>query len=213
VLAAWLLTGLACGGVVAGVLLGQSHKLSSPLAAIGGALLVGIALFLLLPEIAERSGWAAALGLSLAALAVLAALDRLLTHGSHSPADVIGPLLVATAVHSFLDGWSVRALSMQAFANIAVPLGLALHKAPEGLALGLIARKSMISAGKALAAGCCVEAVTLVGALIQPRVDQSAAAQFGYWWTTAVMAIIAGSFLLVGLHALIPSRRKHQLTS
>ncbi len=59
--AAWLLTLLALAGVVTGVLMGQARKLSTYLGAAGGGLLFGIALFWLLPEIAQNSGWAIAL--------------------------------------------------------------------------------------------------------------------------------------------------------
>src|SRR4051794_22876033 len=132
--AAWLLTLLAWGGVVAGLFLGQWRRAPSRLAAAGGAILFGIALFVVIPEIAGHLGWAAALGLAFAVCCVLIVLDRLLVRGHHSAREVIGPLLTATAVHSLLDGWSVRALSVQPFASVAVPLGLALHKVPEGLA-------------------------------------------------------------------------------
>src|ERR1700719_1216084 len=119
--AACLLTLLALGGVAAGVYMGQWHRGPSHLAAGGGALLFGIALFLVIPEIARSLGWALAFSLALAVCGGLTLVDRLLCH------TVIGPLLAAAALHSFLDGWSVRALSIQAFASIAVPLGLALH--------------------------------------------------------------------------------------
>ncbi|MBV9157219.1 MAG: hypothetical protein JO097_13230, partial [Acidobacteriaceae bacterium] len=121
---------------------------------------------------------------------------------------VIGPLLAATAAHSFLDGWSVRLFTGQPVASIAVPLGLGLHKIPEGLAVGWIARKSMASPWKAAAAGLAVEAMTLVGAWAEPKVDASGAARFGALWSAAVLAIIAGSFLFLGLHAVLPVRRR-----
>jgi zinc and cadmium transporter len=205
--AAWLLTLLAWGGVVAGLFLGQWHRASSHLAAAGGALLFGIALFLVIPEIAGRLGWAAAFGLALAVCCVLMLLDRLLRHGSHSAREVIGALLTATAVHSFLDGWSLRAFSVQPFASVAVPLGLALHKVPEGLALGLITRRSMSSISKALAVSAGVEGLTLIGALIEPGVNASGTAKFGNWWTAIVLAIVAGSFLFLGYHTFLENRR------
>ena len=200
--AAWLLTLLALGGVAAGVYMGQWRRGSSQLAAAGGGLLFAIALFMVIPEVARSLGWALAFGLALMVSGGLALVDRLLHH------TLVGPLLVATAVHSFLDGWSVRALSVQAFASIAVPLGLALHKFPEGLALGLIARRSMSSIGWALAASAGVESLTLIGAVVEPAVSRSGAARFGPWWTAVVLAIVAGSFLFLGFHSLVPHRRR-----
>lgn len=207
--AAWLLTLLALAGVVAGVLMGQARKLSSYLGAAGGGLLFGIALFWLIPEIAQSSGWITAWALSAIVCAVALLLDRFLAHAGHSPRHgVIGPLVVAAAVHSFLDGWSVRALSGQPLAHIAVPAGLAMHKVPEGLALGWITHKSLGSTSKAVTAGTAVEVMTLVGAFIEPRVNQSGVAQFGAWWTATVLAVIAGGFLFLGLHALWPGWKR-----
>jgi zinc transporter ZupT len=201
--AAWLLTFVALGGVATGVFMGQWRKGSSQVAAAGGGLLFGIALFLVIPEIARSLGWALGFALALAACGGLALLDRFLIHIGHSPVEgVIGPLLAATAVHSFLDGWSLRALSMQPVANIAVPLGLALHKFPEGLALGLITRRSM-SWTRALGASAIVEGLTLVGATVEPKVNESGAAQFGNWWTAIVLGIVAGSFLFLGFHSFL----------
>lgn len=207
--AACLLTVLALGGVAAGVYMGQWRRGSSHLAAVGGALLFGIALFLVIPEIARSLGWALAFCLSLTTCGGLALLDRFLTHTGHSPTEgVIGPLLTAAALHSFLDGWSVRALSIQPLANVAVPLGLALHKLPEGLALGFITRKSMSSSSRALAASAGVESLTLFGAIVEPTVNESGAARFGDWWTGIVLAIVAGSFLFLGIHTFLETRRK-----
>lgn len=212
--AAYILTLLAIAGIIAGIYIGQSRTPSSELAAAGGGLLFGIALFWLIPEVAEISGWIGALGLALAACIVLALLDRLLRHTGHSPSEiVIGPLLAATAVHSFLDGWSVRVLSAQPVTNVAVPLGLALHKVPEGLALGLITRRSMASISKAFLASSAVEVLTLIGALAEPQADRSGVAAFGSWWTAVVVAVIAGSFLFLSFHALLPNRRKTGVVS
>jgi zinc and cadmium transporter len=209
--AAWLLTLLAWGGIAAGLFLGQWPRASSHVAAVGSALLFGIALFLVIPEIAGRLGWVTAFGLALGVYCALALLDRLLVRGGHSPGEVIGPLLAATAVHSFLDGWSVRALSIQPFASVAVPLGLALHKVPEGLALGLMTRRSISSSSKALAASVGVESLTLIGAIVEPGVNESGTARFGAWWTAIVLAIVAGSFLFLGYHTFLENRHNDEL--
>ncbi len=206
---AWLLTVLALAGIGAGVLLGQARTFSSQLGAAGGGLLTGIAVFWLLPEIAETSGWIRALLLTVAACALMLLLDRLLAHTGHSPGEgVIGPLLAAAAVHSFLDGWSVRAFSGQPLADVAVPVGLAMHKVPEGVALGWITHKSLGSASKAVAVSAAVECVTIAGAFVEPRANQSGQAEFGAWWTAVVLAILAGSFLFLGCHALWPGWKR-----
>jgi hypothetical protein len=204
-----LLTLLACIGVALGVLLGRSRILSAHLGAAGSGLLCGIALFWLLPETAQISGWSAALGLTAGFGAALAVLDHFLIDEDWTkPENIVRPLLLATAIHSFLDGWSVRATERNSLAAVAVPLGLGLHKIPEGLALGWILRRALGSTKKALVAGLIVESLTVVGALLEPRADRTGIENFGLWWIAAVLAVIGGSFLFVAIHTVVPERRK-----
>ncbi len=206
---AWLLTVLAMGGVIAGVLLGQSRFWTSQVGAAGGGLLFGVALFWVLPEIAETSGWIGAAALSLGACVLIGAADMLLMHTGHSPrSGAIGPLLGATAIHCFLDGWSVRALGGKPMTDVAVALGLALHKIPEGFALGWVTRRALQPTSKALLLGSAIEALTAVAAFVEPKANDSGIATLGAWWTAGVLAVISGSFLYLGFHVVIPERRK-----
>jgi zinc transporter ZupT len=204
------LTLLAWAGIIAGVFLGQSRAPSAHIAAAGGGLLFGMALFWLLPEMAETVGWPAALLLITFGCAVLWVLDRTLLHRhnhNHGQSGAVAvPLLAAAAVHSLIDGWSVQVFSREALAEVAVPLGLALHKIPEGVALGLLTRKSVSTAWKALTLAGAVEAMTLVGAWIEPRADLSGKALFGAGWSEMVLGIVAGTFLYLGLHTMVPAR-------
>ncbi len=52
------------------------------------------------------------------------------------------------------------------------------------------------------------EALTIVGALAERSIDQSAIKEFGAWWMAVVLAMIAGSFSFLGIHAVLPARRK-----
>ncbi len=209
---AGLLTCLAIAGVVAGLLLGARLRISAHVSAAGGGLLFGIALFWVLPEIAEGVGWPVALVCSAGASTGLALLDRQFHHhGDETDAGILWPLLVAGALHSLLDGWSVRTLSGEPITSIAVLLGLALHKVPEGLALGWIIRRSVHSFPKALGVGACVELLTMAGAAIQPGVNHSGIEQYGAAWTTAVLAVIAGSFFFLGLHTTLHVRRRRDV--
>src|SRR3954467_11403294 len=182
-LIAALLTLLACTGVAMGVLLGRSRIISAHLGAAGSGLLCGIALFWLLPETAQISGWTAALGLTAGFGAALAVLDHyLIDEGWAKNENIVRPLPIATVIHSFLDGWSVRATAMNALTAVAVPIGLALHKIPEGIALGWIVRRALASTRNALIAGLSVEFLTLAGAFLEPKADQTGVDNFGLWW-------------------------------
>jgi zinc transporter ZupT len=206
---ALLLTFLALLGAALGIVMGHSSLFSRYLAAAGGGLLFGISVFWLVPEIAEISGWTAACGMTAAACAILALADHLFLHSQHSHRRLaLGPILAATAVHSFLDGWSIRALGGLRMASIAAPLGLALHKIPEGLALGWVTRTSLKSYWKAAMAATAVELFTVVGAVVEPHANRSGFAAFGSWWTSTVVAIIGGSFLFLGIHTVLPNRRR-----
>jgi hypothetical protein len=207
---AWLLTLLGLAGVGTGVYLGQSRALSSVLSAAGGGLLFGISLFWLIPEIGLTTGRWLALLLALLVTGMMAGLDRLLLHAGHSPRQgIIWPVLAAMALHSFLDGWSVRALAARPLPEIAAaPVGLALHKIPEGIAAGWIARRSTSSGWKAAAAGGAAQLATVAGALAEPGADRLGAARFGAGWHAAVLATIAGSFLFLGFHAVLPHWKK-----
>jgi hypothetical protein len=205
---AWLLMFVALGGVVAGLFLGHARGLSIHLAAAGGALLFGISLFWLLPEIAVIAGRRLGLLMALAVAGVLAILDGAFVHSDQArERGLMTPLLLAAAMHSLLDGWSVRALAARPLTEFAVPLALALHKIPEGIALGWVTRRAFSSLWLAGAAATAVELCTPAGAWLQPVANQSGTAKFGGEWTAAVLAVIAGSFLFLGVHAVIPHRR------
>lgn len=218
---ALLLTLLAVSGIVAGLFLGQSRGLSPQLLAVGGGLLFGISLFWVFPEMVESSGWLLAALLLTGGVAALWMVDRFIfaicpscshnhdhEHDCHKPPlhGFALPLLIFTAVHSLLDGWSIRLLG-SGLISWAVVVGLALHKIPEGLALGIITRKSMTTAARAAAGAIGVESFTLLGAFIEPRVNQAGALRFGAIWTTCVLGLIAGSFLFLGYHT-VHNRRK-----
>jgi zinc transporter ZupT len=204
---AWVITLLALCGVLLGVLAGQRRVLSAHLSAAAGGLLWGISLFWLMPEIAEAAGWIMATCFTALACCLIAMLDRMLHAGDAAGQTVIAPLFTATALHSFFDGWSVRMMHSESFTGIATPVGLALHKIPEGVALGWIARRSIASLPLAIASSAAVECMTLLGAITEPKANSSGVAVFGIWWTIAVLAVIAGSFLFLGFHAVFPYRR------
>jgi zinc transporter ZupT len=210
---AWLLTLLALCGVWAGVFLGRgTDKFSEHLAAAGGGLLFGISLFWLVPEIGETSGRVVALLLAVGVAALLALLDAALTHTGYSARHgVVWPLLVATALHSVLDGWSVRLLSVQPLTNIAVTVGLALHKIPEGAAVGWVTRRSLYSSRKALLVSAAAELFTLAGAFSEPALNASGSARFGMWWSAGVLSVIAGGFLFLGFHAVLPAWKRRDV--
>jgi zinc transporter ZupT len=206
---AGLLTLVAFCGVFTGVAAGRARTWSGYLSGAGGGLLFGISVFWVMPEIAAAMGWLLTILAVAIAATGLGRLHQWLENEQGQPGlGLLGPLLGATAIHSFLDGWSVRALGTGKVADVAVSLGLGLHKFPEGLALGWITRRLSVSVKPAIAACLGVELLTVLGAAMEPRVIESGRATFGLWWVAVVLAIISGSFLFLGFEAILPFRRR-----
>jgi zinc and cadmium transporter len=187
----------------------------------GGGVLVGVALFWLLPEMAQRLGWPAAIAWMGGAALALWLLDRYVypvcpacapAHDHvHCETRLHGfalPLLAAAAVHSTLDGWGVMAGQDHPAWGPALILGIAAHKVPEGLALGVIARAALASRWAAL--GWCVtaQAATLGGA----GLEFLFAPVLGPHSLYALLAIAGGSFLYLGGHAVHGELRRNGVT-
>lgn len=204
---AWMLTVVAWLGVVLGAL-GHSRERSPEVAAGGGGLLVGICFFWLMPEIADESGWVRAVVFVLTAAALLFLIDSLLEQAEHrSRRHVLIPLLTATSLHSMLDGWSIRAVTASRLAGtLAASAGLALHKLPEGVALGFVSHRALKRLTPAILVAALAESFTLLGGWIEPRAAASGIAEFGASWTAVVLAIVAGTFLFLGVHSALPTR-------
>jgi zinc transporter ZupT len=203
------LIGVLCA--FAGVWLTTFHDLTRRLVPFGGGTLVGVALFWVLPEMWLTLSWQAVLWMA-GGTALLAAIDRFVypVCPSCSPAHdhehcsgprlhgFAMPLLLASALHSALDGWSAAASQENVMLNAAFLLAIAAHKVPEGLALGVIARASLKSRGVALAWVAAAQGATLVGATL----EGVAAPYLGPGGLHALLALAGGSFLYLGYHAI-----------
>jgi len=166
---------------------------------------MGVALFWLLPEMQGFLGWPAAISWVGAGVVALAVIDRYVypvcpacapAHDhAHCETRLHGfalPLLAAAALHSALAGRDHPVLGP------ALLLGIAAHKVPEGLALGVIARASLAARWSAL--GWCVtaQAATLAGAVMELAFSPYLGTRGLY----ALLALAGGSFLYLGWHAI-----------
>jgi zinc and cadmium transporter len=214
-----LVFGLAIAGALIGTRLAEVPKLSRKVLAASGALLIAISLFWVLPEVAAHYGWLAALLWVAAGFAFLWIVDRFVypicpacshTHDHEGCATPLHgfapPLLIAIGLHSFLDGWALAASQEGSeFVRLVFLLGIALHKLPEGLALGAIVRASMASHWKSLLACIAAEAMTIVGGVAAFGV----AASIGASWVGILLAAAAGTFIYLGYHAVEGELRRH----
>jgi zinc transporter ZupT len=209
---ALLATAAALCGSLLGVYLktgGQGARIMAPF---GGGLLVGISLFGLFPELVAQIGWAGGVVFVTAGYLLLLAINRFLYPVCPSCAHdhdhglcratlhgFAGPLVAAAAVHSALDGWSIVTAQWAAAPGVrlALPVAVALHKIPEGIALGAILRAAVDSRGRALVWCAAAEAVTLIGG----SAGLELAPRMGAEWISYPLAIAGGFFCYLGFHA------------
>ena len=155
---ALLATLAAALGALLGLFLTGLHRSARLVGSFSGGLLVGVAVFGLLPEVVSEIGWTAATILSVTGYILLMLVDRHVypvcpscSHDhDHEACDTTlhgfaAPLILATAFHAFLDGWSIATSQWAGTAGLGLtlPWALALHKIPEGVALGAILRASV----------------------------------------------------------------------
>lgn len=202
----------------AGVWLLDHVRHTRMLIPLSGGLLVGVALFGLVPELVGDMGWARALGLVVVGYVLLHGLDRFAfsvcpscahDHKHDGCAEELHgfalPLLLATAIHAVVDGWGLVAVPQAAHtpgAGTAFSAALLLHKIPEGLALGTILRASVDREWVALALSVLVEFGTIAGGAAGVWLTSAA-------WINYPLAIACGTFLFLGVHAVDSDWKRH----
>jgi zinc transporter ZupT len=200
-------------GAATGIRLAETPSFSRRLLPFSGGLLVGVALFWVFPEIAARDGWLVAMAGLGGGAAMLFLIDRYLypvcptcshTHAHENCAQSLhgfaGPLLIASAIHSFFDGWSLAVSDEKGFEalRIAFLAGIAVHKLPEGLALGALLLAALGSPWNALLGAAAAQSMMLAGGalgmIVAPRLSAA--------WSVGFLSIAAGAFVYLGYHAI-----------
>ena len=211
--ASLLATSIGIGGVFLGLWLtgaGRRTRLVVPLSA---GVLVGVVLFGLLPELVAEIGppgtallFAGGYGLLLLINRYVAPVCPSCAHDhDHLACDAVlhgfaAPLISASALHSFFDGWSIATAQMAVPLGIrvAVPLAVVLHKIPEGIALGAIARASIRSRSSAVLWCVAAEGATLAGGVMGLEI----APRMGTAWIVYPLGLAAGWLFYLGAHAI-----------
>lgn len=179
---------------------------------LGGLVLLGITLLGILPDLAQKLGWAGGAASLTAGFFVLWLVDHYIhpvcpacshTHDHTGCQTALhgfaGPLVVAAAIHSFLDGWGIAASQQEGSEGLvlAIMLGIGLHKVPEGLAFGAILRASLNSRLQPFVWCAAAETITLLGGTAEFLI----APHLGTQWVAFPLALVGGSFLYLGFHA------------
>ena len=196
-----------------GLWLGGARAWSRLAVSFSAGVLLGVALFGLFPEMAGELGWTASILLFTTGYAVLYVINRYgypvcpscsHDHDHSSCAATLhgfaAPLVAATALHAFLDGWSISSVQVMSPGGLrlTMPLAVGLHKIPEGIALGAILWASMHSRAAALAWCAAAESCTIVGG----AVALALAPRLGTVWILYPLAVAGGCFFFLGFHAI-----------
>ena len=207
-----LATVAGIAGAALGIRLTGMRERARPMVPFVAGILLGVAVFGLLPELADDLGWVKTLLLSGGGYGLLVLLERFgysvcpacsHSHDHDSCSTELhgfaGPLVAAAALHSLLDGWSVATAQSAAplGLRLAVPLAIALHKAPEGIALGGVLRAAVKSRSSALTLAMLAEGATLAGGALGLWL----APHLGTVWIGYPLAAAAGWLCYLGYHA------------
>lgn len=180
---------------------------------LSAGVLVGVVLFGLLPELAGENGWprtallfAGGYGLLLLVNRYVAPVCPGCAHDhDHQACEAVlhgfaAPLISASALHSFFDGWSIATAQMAGPLGIRVivPLAVALHKIPEGIALGAMARASLRSRSSAVLWCLAAEGATLVGGVLGLAIGL----RLGTAWIIYPLGLAAGWLFYLGAHVI-----------
>ena len=205
-------------GAIAGSALEHAPRAARKMLLASGAALLLIALFLVAPEIVLSYGWMRGVFWMAAGFALVWSIDRfvwpLCPTCSHNhdhdacaaPLHGLGlPLIVASGLHSFFDGWSMTtAQESTRSMQLAFLVGVLLHKVFEGIALGAILRASMGSWPRVITGATAAQGMTVIGGV--------AAMWMASWvdtsWFAAFLGVAGGSFLYLGYHTLEAEWRK-----
>jgi zinc transporter ZupT len=207
-----LATAVGLAGAAAGLWLTGAHRSARASVPFTAGILMGVALFGIVPEMAIESGWAVAAALFAGGYGVLFVTNRYghpicptCTHDhDHTACESElhgfgGPLALAAALHSFLDGWSIATAqsAVPLGLRVAAPLAVMLHKLPEGMALGGILRVSVKSRAEALGWCAVAEGTTMLGGVAGLWM----APALGTAWIGYPLGVAAGWLFYLGYHA------------
>ncbi|MFI5385622.1 MAG: ZIP family metal transporter [Fimbriimonadales bacterium] len=205
-------TALAVGGAALGVNLGQLVRTRLELLVhVATGALLGITAFDILPEAKAVLTWPAFLAAAFGGYLLLWVIGKFVFHVCPSCAIAHiddsstmarkGSLILlgsALGIHCLLDGIAIATGSgLSARAEAGALLGVAAHKVPEGIALGLLLMSARYRSSVALLLATGIEAITIIGAVGGAYVSRTpGAAPVG-----VVFAVVGGGFVYLVYNA------------
>jgi zinc transporter ZupT len=207
-----LATLIGLAGVLLGSWLTGAGRRTRLVVPVSAGVLVGVVWFGLLPELYRELRWPRTMLLFAGGYGALLLINRYVApvcpscahDHDHTTCNTVlhgfgAPLIAAGLLHSFFDGWSIATVQWSPDPGVraAVLLAVALHKIPEGVALGAMVRAAVSSRTAALLWCGLVEGSTLAGGIL----GWSIAPKLGTEWISYPLGIAAGWLFYLGAHA------------
>ncbi|HTQ11834.1 MAG TPA: ZIP family metal transporter [Fimbriimonadaceae bacterium] len=212
IVAALVATGIAVAGAAIGMdLAGAFRTRLQMLVHVATGALLAITAFDILPEAKAALTWPVFLACALAGYGLLWAVGKFvfyvcpscaITHidEASSMARRGSLILLATALgtHCLLDGLAISAGSdLPVRAGMGALIAVAIHKLPEGLALGLLLTSAGYRRRSAVAIASMIEGVTVIGAIAAALFSPSP----GPAPVGAILALVGGGFVYLVTNA------------
>jgi zinc and cadmium transporter len=212
---------LALSGGVISSMMAVSHKSLCRLISLAAGTLLGVTLFIIIPEAVEALPlWHLALAL-ISGYALFFLVSRYVFHVcpacaashfdeavTHHFSEIATAMVVALGLHSTLDGlalaWGQDA-AMAGDMDVSLLAAICIHKIPEGLALGALLLGSGFSRVRVIGWVAAVESTTLLGgALGLWLLPQASGA-----WMDLILAHVGGGFIFLAFHAVFGELVRH----
>ena len=212
---------LALAGGVISSFTAVSHKSLCRLISLAAGTLLGVTLFIIIPEcVEELSLWSLVAALA-SGYAVFFIVSRYVFHvcpacaashfdeaATHHFSEIATAMILALGLHSTLDGlalsWGMDA-EMAGNVDFSLLAAICIHKVPEGLALGALLMASGMSRMRTLGWVAAVESTTLIGGALGLWLQPQSS---GYWMAL-VPAHIGGGFIFLAFHAVFGELVRH----
>jgi zinc transporter ZupT len=193
----WIIVVGVCGAV-SGVIVTSRTVSLRQLVPFSSGLLLGMAVFLIIPEALSSARSTVVLALCAAGCALFGLFETTIHNVSDGVSGLV-PLIFAVGLHSLLDGWNIAIALMLPSDRLiwAFVIGMSVHKLSSGFAIGAVFRASAGKRGSALAWAGATEGLTALGALLQIWSRYA----LGPRWTVWLIALTAGSFLYLSYHS------------
>jgi zinc transporter ZupT len=225
-----LLVGVDAIGTMIGIGAMRSRAVRGKFKAISAGVMVGVALFWIVPDLMHKSGVVHAALIIGVGLAALCGIDRFVYpvcpccthHGhrdfgirdspghSHQSGGALIPLVLAICVHNLFDGWTAAVASAAgASAGSGIGVCLIAHKIPEAIVFGLMLRNAARRNYVAVLNACLASVTILVGGTARSSLPALSE-------TTVVstsLAFACSSFLFAGAHIFLRQQRSEGMRS